>query len=133
MFDREDEWDGEERRQLIRRKGDRDVCPFHKIKCDAIQNNKTNIHEIEKTMATKEDLNILWSDVKTRAPRWVMILLAALTASVVAWSVLRTDSKFEQIYVLRANQEILMKAFSIRPVANVEEAEKKLGIVENDK
>jgi len=120
------DWDGEERRRRVRRQSDRDVCPFHKIKCDAIQSNKNNIHEIEKTMVTKQELNILWDDVKTRAPRWVMILLVGLTAGIVAWSVIRTDNKFEQIYVLRANQEILMKAFSIKPVANAKEAEEKL-------
>lgn len=121
-----DEWNGEERREFVRRKTDREVCAFHSIKCKAIEANKRTIHEIEGKMATKEDLNHLWDEVKVKAPRWVLILLVGLMISVLGWLVTGVEKKFGQIYVLKANQEILLKAFDINPVKTVQEAEKEL-------
>ena len=120
------EWNGEDRRKEIRRQEDKAVCPFHKIKCDAIHTNATNIHDIEGKMATKEDLNRVIDDVKTRAPRWVVITMITITSMRLGWMVLGMEVKFDSIYVMKANQEILLKAFHIEPVKTVQEAEKEI-------
>lgn len=121
------DWDGkEDRRQIIRREVDKQVCPFHKIKCDAIQANKNSIHEIEGKMATKEDLYKLEGKIDNSAPRWVLTLLALLTAGTIAWMVTRMETRFDSIYVMKANQEILLKAFHIEPIKTVKEAEEEL-------
>ena len=122
----EREWEGEERRKVVRRRNDRDICPFHDLACGAIEENKSNIRDMEKIMATKEDLDNLWNDVKTRSPRWVLVLLVGLMAGILAWMVTGMESKFDQLYVLKANQEILLKAFHIEPIKTVPEAEKEL-------
>jgi hypothetical protein len=119
-------WDGNERREHIRRKADREVCAFHDIKCREIQSNKNTIHEIEGKMATKDDLNHLWDEVKVKAPRWVLILLVGLMITVVGWLIAGMEKRFNQVYILNANQQILLKAFDIQPVRTVNEAEKKL-------
>ena len=128
-----DEWDGKtERRTHIRRAGDRDVCPFHKIKCDSIHENKINIRNIEANMVTKSDLKGVIEDIRTKSPRWVVITMITITTAMLGWMVLRMEDKFDSIYVMKANQQILLKAFHIEPVATVKEAEKKLnGVKEN--
>jgi hypothetical protein len=118
-----EQWDGqEERRKSVRRSSDREVCAFHDIKCKEIQSNKNTIHEIEGKMVTKEDFNKLSDKVDTRVPGWVLTLLVLITAGMIGWTILQMETKFDSLYVIKANQEVLLKAFDIKPVKTKKEA-----------
>lgn len=134
MSNGSEQWDGEERRKEIRRVGDRDVCPFHKIKCDQIHKNENHIEQLFEKMATKEDIKDMRKAIEkideSKAPRWVVGTMIVTAVPILIALVVWLGSRLDTVYVMKANQEILMKAFDIQPVNTVKEAEKKLDKIE---
>jgi len=110
------DWNGiEDRRKHIRRESDRSVCAFHDIKCSAIHKNEAHIEQLFERTATKEDLKEMREDIKSRAPRWVLIILVGITITMFGWIATRMEEKFDTIHTIKANQEVLLKAFHIQP------------------
>jgi hypothetical protein len=120
------DWEGEDRRKMIRRESDRAVCAFHDIKCKAISKNETHIEQLFERTATKEDLKEMREDIKSKAPRWVLIVLVGITITMFGWIATRIEEKFEWLYIVKANQEILLKIFHIEPIETVKEAKKEM-------
>jgi hypothetical protein len=114
-------WQGEERRKKVRRESDREVCAFHKIKCGAIAENKTLIHQIEEKMATREDIRELKGTMSGLVPKWAFVLFVTTSITIggfiggaVLYGVRESNKEIKTVsgsmHEVKANQKVLMKS-----------------------
>ena len=100
------------------------VCPYHDsefgISCPAVDVNKKDIKDIQQTMVEKEDLVDIKGDIKSlfkeKAPRWVVVTMITAAVPIVIALMLWIGSRLEVISTVKANQDVMMKAFNIQAV-----------------
>ena len=111
------------RRRTVRREDDK-VCPYHDIEygisCLLVMENKKSIKEVMDNMVEKEDLVDIKGDIKSlfkeKAPRWVVVTMITTAVPVIIALMLWIGSKLDVISTVKANQDVMMKAFNIEVI-----------------
>ena len=129
-------WNKTERRLGRGRRVDDDMnlCPFHKAKCDEIHRNRDSIDSLKNGIVKKEDLVDMKKDIKSKAPRWALVLFIVTSITVggyigklVLTGIKETHTEMknvsESFWELKANQKILLQAFNITPISKQREVE----------
>ena len=112
-----------DRRIVTRRTSDR-VCPYHDIEfgilCPAVDASKKDIKDIQQTMVEKENLVDIKDDIKSlfkeKAPRWVVVTMITTAVPIIIALMLWIGSKLDVISTVKANQDVMMKAFNIEAI-----------------
>ena len=109
---------------------DFEVCPFHKFKCEEINKNRQDIEEMKQTLATKDDFKILHQAVEKRMPIWTLSALILIVMGIIGYLIydmrgFAAEAKTinTNVSTLKANQNILLRAFNIAPVEQPKEVE----------
>ena len=111
------------RRRTVRRAEDK-VCPYHDIEygisCPPVMENKSNIESITNKMVKKDDLVDIKDNIKSlfkeKAPRWVVVTMITTAVPIVIALMLWIGSRLDVISTVKANQDVMMKAFNIEVI-----------------
>ena len=111
------------------------VCPFHRLKCKEIEKNRKDIDEMKDKLATKADLKEIKDAVEKKMPLWALasFILIGMGVSTYFTYDLRANAREVKtinlnVSTLKANQDLLLRAFNITPL----EPEKPKEVKEND-